>query len=91
MWMKIGLHEVLFSYQRKQLMPLSIDLSDQSQDCSLHQINCPLRDIGAGGLRAGQADEGWAAYGQQQRPHRLYPLPEQHLHRTTIVIAIEAI
>jgi len=76
---------------RKQLLPLSIDLPDQSQDCSLHQIHCPLRDIGAGGLRAGQADEGGTAYALQQRPHSRNPSPDQALDWTPVVIAIEAI
>jgi len=76
---------------RKQLLPLSIDLPDQSQDCSLHQIHCPLRDIGAGGLRAGQADEGGTPYALQHRPHSRHPSPDQALDGTPVVIAIEAI
>jgi len=76
---------------RKQLLPLSIDLPDQSQDCSLHQIHCPLRDIGSRGLRAGQADEGGAACTLKNCPHSRHSSPDQALDWSPVVIAIEAI
>ena len=85
--------KVLFSPSSdpRMILPLTIDFPNQIQCRSLHQIQCPLRDIRAGALRAGQADEGGAAHTLQQRPHRLNSLAEQHLYRTTVAIAIEAI
>ena len=85
--------KVLFSLSNdpRMMLPLTINFPNQIQCCVLHQIHCPLRDIGAWALRAGQADESGAAHTLQQRPHRLNPLAEKHLHRTTVAIAIEAI